>query len=138
MHIGEILMSGDVAFSPWFPREADNAIFTLQIIATFGESVALTVEVFSKNSEDTGPGSEVGNAITWETVDSNAAFKAAQFLVNGSFSGFDELVRFKFSVSTGSDQLPVAAGFAQLDASDMMWVRYRMLMPTWFDTAVVT
>lgn len=137
MHIGTTLLSGAVAFSPWFPRQADNAIFTVETIESFG-GVTLTVDVFTKNTEETGPGTQVGASISWNTVDSNSAFQAAQFLVGvTSFDGFDEMVRFKFSASSETVQLPVVNEEVTFDASNQMWLRYRMLMPTWFDTAVV-
>lgn len=32
MYIGQLLMADANIFSPWFPREADNAIFTWEKI----------------------------------------------------------------------------------------------------------
>jgi hypothetical protein len=67
------------------------------------------VKVFHKNTEDPGPGSEKTG--TWTTISGN--FEEAKF------EGLKEMVRFKFSASSS-------------------WVLFRMLQPTWFDTAEIT
>jgi len=94
-------------YSPWFRRQADNAVVSAELIATSGG--VLTVKVFHKNSEDTGDGSEyVGTSITLSSVGRGEA----------EFTGLKELVRCEFT-----------CGDANFD-----WVLFRMLPPVWFDS----
>ena len=111
MYIGQYLPVGSDVYSPWFPREADNAIFTFETIdKDTASSPDLTVKVYHKNTETAGPGAELTAASAFASIDSTK-------YESGRFTGLKEMVRFKFSV-TGS------------------WVLFRMLQPTWYDTAI--
>jgi hypothetical protein len=104
--------SATTYYTPWFPRGADNAFFTLEKIQeTFG-TTAFLVEAYSKNREDEGsaPGSLVG---TFTTL--SGAFQEA------SCPALKELVRFVITFRASA----VGQG-----------VVFRFLQPTWYDTAV--
>lgn len=99
-------------YSPWFPRAADNAVFTLEKLQDSFGSTPMTVTVYTKNREDEGsaPGSPAGTFT----------------LLTGNFYevacvGLKELVRFKISFRASS------AG---------QGVVFRFLGPTWYDKAV--
>ena len=77
--------------------------------------------------------------MSWDDVDGNSSFKAAQFVSEFDpmvFPGFKEMVRFKYTVSSPVTMLPVDNNQATLNVTNIPFIRYRMLMPTWFDTAV--
>lgn len=96
-----------MVYSPWFPRQGDNAIFTLDLVDATG---TILVEVFSKNTEDTGDG---GSALT-----PNSGSKSSPGRTSFELSGnLKELVRYRFTVSGSGN-----------------WVLFRMLPPVWFDT----
>lgn len=98
-------------FTPWFPKGADNGVFTLEKVQEI-PSAALGVKVFTKNREDEGssPGTEVG---TFGSL--SGAFHEV------ACTGLKELVRFKLTVTASQ------AG---------QGVIFRFLPPTWYDTAV--
>ena len=106
MNVGQTLEAGAVVWSPWFPRGADNGVFTYELIDT-GASATLTVAVFHKNTDETGPGADT--SASWADVDSNTNFQAAKV------TDLKEMVRFKYTAATS-------------------WVLYRMLTPQWFET----
>ena len=115
MHVGQWLVASNSSgatkvFSPWFPRGADNAVFTYESIKTVG-SATLTITVVHKNREDTGNGTSAGD--TWTAV-AGSAFKTQTILQ------LKELVRFEFELTSSSG-----------DA----FCLYRMLAPTWFNDA---
>jgi hypothetical protein len=68
----------------------------------------LTVTVWHKNREDSGPGTEITTG--WTSL--ATGFKSLQV------DGLKELIRFEYTVGGGEGS----------------WVIYRMLQPTWFDT----
>ena|SRR5688500_13941563 len=103
---------GTSVYSPWFPRQGDVALFTLEIGAV--SSVTLTVEVATKNTEDPGDGTLVGGSISRGTVGRSATTWGPTDL--------EELVRFKFT----------AVGDGVGD-----WVLFRMLPAVWFDSLKV-
>ena len=112
MHSGQWLITvGTTAikvFSPWFPRAADNSIFTYELIFSNGGS-ALTVKVASKSTETTGDGAIVTPAVAWARIGTTSFYKA-------EYHDLNELLRFQFEASEGS-------------------LLYRMLPPTWFNKA---
>jgi len=132
MNIGQVLMSGENVLSPWFPREADNAIFSWEKIQDSG-SVGLTVTVWHKTTEETGEGTQITGS--WST-DGDISYK--------KFTGLRELVRFEYTASApgsvvqGTVLEPGGAGAevnVPIAAADIGWVKFRMLAPTWFNTA---
>lgn len=96
-------------FSPWFPRQSDHAVFTIETVNRNGGGV--NVEIFTKNSETAGNGSNAGGT----TFSSPTG--AGERNESGADDDLLEMVRYKFTV-TGS-------------AGD--WILFRMLPPVWFD-----
>jgi len=92
MYIGQTLLEGSNVFSPWLSREADNAIFSYEIIKS-GGTPTFTVTVWHKNEEDTGEGDSL--TATFSEIVSGSGIYAA------TVTGLKELVRFEYDV-TGS------------------------------------
>ena len=67
----------------------------------------LTVEVYHKNSDDTGSGA----------LASGTAIKTSGGRSSSTWGGLKELVRYRYSVKGAADQ----------------YVMFRMLSPVWFD-----
>lgn len=116
MHIGRVLIvdseTDTVLFTDWMPRQGDHAVFTTELITAIGADFA--VEVYHKNSEDSGPGAAVGSLVAATTT---------LGLHEKQFSGLKELVRYRITVSA--------------TAGNMGGVIYRFLQVTWFDKARV-
>src|SRR5436853_791084 len=79
-------------YGPWFQRRGDNAIFTIDFI---GGAASVKVEVFTKALADTGDGTQVSGSFS-------ATSSSSPPQVSGSFSGFKELVRYRYSVTDAS------------------------------------
>jgi len=134
MQIGEKLLTGSDLFTPWFAREADNAIFTYETIKA-GTGATLTVNVYTKNSEDTGEGALAATGTV--TTTTSGSFTKLKVI-----DGLEELVRFKITV-TGN---PIVGELLAPDPCDMgssldvsglevVYVIYRFLQPSWFNKA---
>ena len=109
MFDAQLLLKGSTVLSPWFPRQGDNLIITLEIVAR--ADTTTKVEVYTKNQEDTGDGSlHAGGNINRNTV----GRESKEYV-----GGLKELVRYKFTI-TGT--------------ADDDWSLFRMLMPVWFDS----
>jgi hypothetical protein len=103
-----------IAFSPWMPRGGDNLrclVDVLAIVDTGGGTGTLTVDLFHKNADDEGDGTANGSAITMTTTGRNPIKE---------WTAIKELVRFRFTFDTS-----MGTG----------WVTFRVLPPSWFDTA---
>lgn len=100
-------------YTPWFPRQAMNAVFTMEKTSDSIGGTAFQIDVFNKNREDEGsaPGSSVGTI--------NTALVANFYQLNAT--ALKELVRFKITFTAS------AAG---------QGVIFRLLPPTWYDEAV--
>lgn len=96
-------------FSPWFPRQADNAVFTLEIVAKQG-STKLTVQLFTKTTDDAGDGGAVASPTDVGSVGRTALPQEGEM---------QTLVRYRYTASAGS-------------AGD--WILFRLLPPVWYDT----
>lgn len=107
MYIGQMILKDQSVYTPWFPRQADNAIFTWEIIQQF-VGTDVDVMVYARNTDESGAGDDI-SPVSWGT-DGSLRFH--------TFTGLKELVRFKVTGTGGS----VAA-------------LYRFLTPTWFDDA---
>lgn len=126
MNIGTLLVtlaseSAEVYFTPWFPKGADNAYFTYELIrknlGTGTPLGAFTVEVYTKNREDAGSqGTSVSGSWTLLTGTDFYEFKA---------ENLRQLVRFKVTLQGGHTPPAGQEG-----------VVYRFLPPTWYDKAV--
>lgn len=111
--------SGTIVFSPWFPRHGDSVRCALDLEAATTNGT-LTVDLFTKNTEDTGDGSNSdssGSAKITSTAGTPGRY-AAEWVSKGTI-GLKELVRYRFT----------AGGSAATD-----WVLFRMLPPVWFDS----
>lgn len=96
-------------FSPWFPRAGNNIRVIVDMVKR--ESIDLTVELYSKKSDETGNGAVVSGGSM--TVSSEGR-------TIKEYSGLEDMVRYRFELrgATGS-------------GGD--WVLFRMLSPVWFD-----
>ena len=129
MFIGQIIMSGQDAYTPWMQRGGDSGKFTYQFISSGGgvpygtsPSDQVTFEVYTKNSDDQGDGSMVGSGVSL----GSAGFGTEE--ITGS-SGLKEMVRFKISslvvtVQVGGDDWDIAR-----------WIYFRILAPIWYNKA---
>lgn len=99
-------------YTPWFPKAADNAIFTMEKILDTISGTAVAVTVYTKNREDEGsaPGSLVA---TFSTLSGN--------ILEAKCTGLKDMVRFRITFTAAS------AGQGLI---------YRFLPPTWYDMAV--
>lgn len=116
MHIGRVLIvdsdEDTVLFTDWMPRQGDHAVFTAELITAIGADFA--VDVYHKNSEDSGPGAVLGALVGATTT---------LGLHKKQFSGLKELVRYRITVSATADK--------------MGGIIYRFLQVAWFDKARV-
>jgi len=99
-------------FTPWFPRVADNAVFSYERIHS-SLSTNETVTVFHKDAEESG---DEGSSVTTfsSQIGTTGIFQA-------TCSGLKEMVRFRVTTtSTASPEM----------------LHYRFLPPTWYDDAV--
>jgi hypothetical protein len=118
MHLGRQLLAPAndeqvSVFTDWMPRAGDRAVFTAELVTAI--DARLTVEVFHKNREDTGPGTSAGTVVS---ATATTGLHAAEI---GSLK---ELVRYKITVS-GTSSTALGA------------ILYRMHPPTWLDVARV-
>ena len=115
MFQGQILMGGTAVYSPWFERKGDNVIFTYDLIAKNGSDLLVTV--FEKNHDQTA-GEQVQNPSSPSTPFTvNTVGQASN-----DHENLKEMVRYKFEPSSSN-------------ASH--WVLFRVLSPSWFDSAKV-
>lgn len=121
MFEAQILFKGTTIYSPWFPRQADNARMTAEVVAVSGAT--LKVELFTKNKEDAGDGTNADSAGTPTNITLSAAGRTTTEWLSRSTIGLKELVRFKFTV-TGTNNYD--------------WVLFRMLPAIWFNSVSTT
>ena len=110
MLIGQTLMADDaavtVAYSPWFSRQGNSATFVLEVIASYDAQVSAVIQ--TKNTDDTDAGATSLTPVT-KTGVGRAEIRN---------SGFDELVRYKFEVSTAG---AATEGYAHCRMLDPIW-----------------
>ncbi len=111
-----LLKTGAAVYSPWIARKGDYLRATAELVAKNFKN--LTVQLYTKNKDDTGDGVEV-NAAT--TIVMSSVGKTTQEWGSGTGIGLLELIRYKFSIT------PVP----QVNVNE--FVMFRMLMPCWFD-----
>lgn len=119
MFEAQYLFNDDEVYSPWMPRQGDNMIITVELITNNSSSV--TIEVYQKNSEQTGEGFAFpneddggGTPDPAQTVTESTAGNRE----SGTYTGVMELVRYKI-IGGGSS------------AGDR--ILFRMLPIVWFD-----
>jgi hypothetical protein len=124
MNIGTLLMTfGSTAheyYTPWFPKGADNAYFTYEIIRQnfgTGGTPGFTVEVFTKNLEDVGSQGTAAS-VTFSNLTGTSFY-------HGPATSLRQLVRLKITVKGGTTPPTGQEG-----------VVYRILPPTRYDKAV--
>lgn len=106
--------------SPWFPRGGDYGLFTLEVSAVGGTGTpALTVTMVHKDSDTPGDGTEFTGLSISRTTAGRTTVDFASGAGSPAFGGFEELVRYKFTLSGGT--------------SGTSWVTFRMLAPVWYD-----
>lgn len=116
MNIGTTLMAmGSTAartyYTPWFPRGAENAVFTYEVIQALAGAGTFAVTALHKNREDQGAeGASLVASGGFSQIGTSGFF-------HGIATGIKELVRFKIVVTPAG-------------ASD--GVVYRFLAPTWY------
>lgn len=117
MFEAQYLFHGDAVFSPWMSRQADNMIATVDLIDDSGSSGDIVIEVYQKNSEQTGDGgahpNEDGTSGSPTQLTTSAVDQKSE-----TFANVMELVRYRISTSATS------SGERFL---------FRMLPPVWFD-----
>jgi len=126
-----IQMQGVVStelYGPWFSRGGDYGQFTLEVAAikSGGGSgtVTLTAILVHKNSSDPGDGDPAAGGANGQ-ISRTAPGRASVDYANGigsspTFGGFEELVRYKYTLS-GSG------------TTGTSWATFRMLAPVWYD-----
>lgn len=102
-----LLMAGSAVYTPWVPRGGDNLRATLDVV-DLGTSGEITVSVWTKNSEDTGDGSDANGSVS---ITRSSVGRTTQEWEGDA----KEWVRYKIVVNGN-------------------WVLFRMLEPVWFDT----
>ena len=111
--------SSDYAiFSPWFRRQADNAIFTYYQIQKLLGTDKLRVEIFHKNEEELGPGTLIADA---DDFVEQAPTGSGIYWTSPAVMGLKELVRYRV--------------WSKRTTGPALGTWFRILEPTWFNTA---
>ena len=114
MFQAQILMNSEstAVYSPWQERGGDNVIWPIEVVneALAGTDARFEVQVFHKNSDDTGDGVAVGSSI---------AFEDPGILHLDVTAGLKEMVRLKFSFNE--------------NATADSWVLFRALSAVFYD-----
>lgn len=105
MFESQYLFGTNSVYSPWMSRSGDNVIVTVDVVEN--DSSGIVIELFEKNSEDTGPG----------LAHPDGSFTTTSLRGDMTYKKVKELVRYKFT--------------AQGTLSNR--VLFRMLSPVWFD-----
>ena len=114
MLIGETFIGAQAQtfLTPWMQRQGNGVTTTFEII-DISAGTKVTVELFEKNSEDTGDGTQNGSP----TGNSLSDIDVASF----RNTAIKQLVRYQLTIeATGT---PVAG--------DIYWAHYRILAPAW-------
>ena len=114
MNIGTFLGFESSVFTPWMSRQADNAIFTFELIDNPGQT-DITITPYTRDREDYG----AGTPGTPATIASGGPTFAEITVTN-----MEEMIRFLIEVD------PIGGGSGS-------GIIYRMLEPTWYDEAKV-
>jgi hypothetical protein len=113
-----LLFDSMTVYSPWFPRQADMLRVVAECVAVNGST--LTIELYTKNSEETGDGAPVntGVSISLSSVGRSAA---TEWQTVGGQEGVQQLLRFRYTVASGGG-----------NPND--WILFRLLPAVWYDT----
>jgi hypothetical protein len=107
-------LGSTVVYSPWMPRQGDNAVFIAEVVEI--NLATLQVRVFTKAHENAGSGSD---ADTGTSISISSAGVSSD-----EWDGLKDLVRFEFTLDN-------------LLNDDQEWVLFRMHEPIWFDSVLV-
>lgn len=112
-------------YTDWFPRGGDDAIFRAILVdaemggsplAPLGE---VTIDVFTKNADDTGDGTAVSGAqMVLGGPVATVGGVSQQLVISTSSTGLKELLRFKMVAADG-------------------WITPMLLPPVFFDSGRV-
>jgi hypothetical protein len=108
--IGETLITGTTAYSPWFERCGDAATFACEVSA-LSTNIQLTITLQTKNRIDID--SDAKDLDSWIVIKSGVTQERV--------AGLYELVRFNYAVTTAPT--PPDGGM----------IHFRMLPPAWED-----
>ena len=104
MFEAQLLMVESTVFSPWFPRGGDGVRATLDVVKISGATIK--VELFTKNSEDTGDGDNADTtAGTKQNISRSSVGRTTEEWSQAAVAGIGS----KSSFATSS-QLPVSPG----------------------------
>jgi hypothetical protein len=126
---GRTLAAGEAVFTDWFSRGGDNIIMRAQVIDRSGTTLALDVNLYTKNAEDTGDGTgiEVQGSSSLIALGLGTTSTAVQTLVfqspassTGANKGMLEMVRYRLVVQNGT-------------SNDGHWLTVRLFPPIFFD-----
>jgi hypothetical protein len=112
---GAVPATGIKILGPWFPKQGDHARITLEVAEVNGATIK--VELFTKNSEDAGDGTNADSGGVPTNITAAATGRTTQEWYSTGTIALKEMVRYRFTVTGGV-------------ASD--WVLFRMLSPVWF------
>jgi hypothetical protein len=98
-------------YTPWFPRIADNAVFTYERIHS-SLTTPEVVTVYHKDAEDAGSEGALVST-TWTQLGSTSLYEA-------KCSDLREMVRFKVELASSAVEV----------------LHFRFLPPTWYTKAV--
>lgn len=118
--LGTTIYTDCDTLTDWSPRQGDNVIvFAEEIdISVANNTISLTIQLYHKNLDEVGDGVGVGSPITLDGGVSKFKYTQVQ--------GLKELVRFRLTAigNSGGDEGYVFG-----------WVHFRILDPTWYDSA---
>lgn len=119
MNPGASLPYGVTVLTPWMQRQADNAVYTFELIDN-PDGVDVEISVLEKNSEDYGSGTATIGPSTFTTG-------FLEIDTSTEEPGQSEMIRFKIAVGNPGLETPNGTGIV-----------YRLLQATWYDAATPT
>lgn len=115
MYDGMLILSNGTTevFGPWVPREGDNGIFLIEVIAS--NNATLEVKLCHRRNAESGDGSEVSGFAITRTSDGRSIAEGLALLGR---------VRLKYKLTRTDGQNPA-------------WAIVRAVKPCWFETLAV-
>lgn len=115
---GAVPATGIKIYGPWMPKGGDHVRITAECLQVDGAT--LKVELFTKNSEDSGDGTNADSGGVPTNITLNATGRTTTEWYSTGTVTLKEMVRYRFTVT----------GAIQTD-----WILFRMLAPVWFNAA---
>ena len=124
MYIGQIIMSGQTSWSPWFERRSDGIKVQVELMGIGGTDSGgnVTVALWTKKKEDVGDGDAVTGSASVTVSSAGSIGSITISPAATGTAGMEEMVRFKMD-STAAEP------------GEMRWAYFRILTPTWYDQA---